>query len=80
MSIAALQIRVVPKRMLDKKEAAAHCGRPLKRFEVECPVHPVRFPNGDLRYDVNDLDAWIDSLKIGADNSDADAIIERLDA
>jgi hypothetical protein len=80
MSSATLQIRVLPKRMLDKKEAAHHCGRPQKRFEAECPVQPVRFPNGDIRYDVNDLNAWIDSLKIGADNADADAIIERLGA
>jgi hypothetical protein len=78
MSIAALQVRLVNKRMLDKRESAAHCGRPLKRFEVECPVAPVQFPNGDLRYDVKDLDAWIDSLKGGAADSDADAIIERL--
>ena len=80
MSVAALQIRVVPKRMLDRKEAAAHCGRSLKRFAVECPVQPIRFPNGDLRYDVNDLNAWIDSLKLGSVEGDADAIIGRLDA
>jgi hypothetical protein len=78
MSVAALQIRVVPKRMLDKKEAAAHCGRSLTRFLVECPVSPIQFPNGDLRYDVRDLDAWIDGLKAGAGDSSADAIIARL--
>jgi hypothetical protein len=80
MSTATLQIKVIPKRMLDKKEAAHHCGRPLKRFETECPAQPVRFSNGDIRYDVRDLDAWIDSLKAGAGDADSDAIIERLGA
>jgi hypothetical protein len=78
MSIAALQVRLVPKRMLDKREAAAYCGRSLNRFEAECPVQPLRFANGDLRYDVRELDAWLDSLKAGANDNDADAIIERL--
>jgi hypothetical protein len=29
---------------------------------------------------VRDLDAWLDSLKVGADNDDADAIIKKLGA
>jgi hypothetical protein len=45
MSVAALQIHLVPKRMLDKKEAAAYCGLSIKRFEAECPVQPIRFAN-----------------------------------
>ena len=77
MSVAALQIRIVPKRMLDRKEAAAYCGRSVKRFEAECPVAPIRFPNGDKRHDMRDLDAWLDSLKAGTDEG-ADAIIARL--
>jgi hypothetical protein len=64
--------------MLDKKEGAAHCGRSPTRFAIECPVQPVQFPNGDLRYDVRDLDAWIDSLKAGAPDTSADAIVARL--
>jgi hypothetical protein len=77
MSTATFQITLTPKRMLDEKEAARHCGRTLKRFKLECPVQPVRFPNGDIRYDVRDLDAWLDSLKAGAANDD-DAIVARL--
>jgi hypothetical protein len=42
-----------------------HCGRSVKRFEVECPCQPVRFPNGDVRYDVQDLDGWLNTLKAG---------------
>jgi hypothetical protein len=41
---------------LCQKEGAHHCGRSIRRFEVECPVRPIRFPNGDLRWDVQDLD------------------------
>ncbi len=64
MSTATVNLTVISKRMLSKREAAEHCGRSLKRFEAECPVAPVRFPNGDLRFDVrNDLDTWLDTLK-----------------
>jgi hypothetical protein len=79
MSTATFQITLTPKRMLSEAEASRHCGRGPKLFKLECPVQPVRFPNGDIRYDVRDLDAWLDSLKAGADN-DADAIIEKLGA
>jgi hypothetical protein len=77
MTSATLQLNVIPKRMLTKTEAAHHCGRSVKRFEAECGVSPVKFPNGDSRYDVQDLDKWIDGLKAGK-SSDADEIIARL--
>jgi len=77
LTSATLQLNIIPKRMLTKTEAAHHCGRPVKRFEVECHVSPVRFPNGDLRFDVHDLDAWLDRLKGGA-NLEANQIIDRL--
>jgi hypothetical protein len=80
MASAVLQINVIPKRMLTVKEAADRYGRSLARLKIECPVHPVRFPNGDVRYDVQDLDVWIDSLKAGAGDHDADAIVARLGA
>ena len=76
MPSATLQITVIPKRMLTEKEAAHHCGRPVTRFKAECPVGPVRFPNGDLRYDVQDIDVWLNSLKVGADTGDD--IVRRL--
>jgi hypothetical protein len=78
MSSATVQISFIPKRMLSKSEAAHHCGRPVARFLVECPCRPVRFQNGDLRYDVQDLDHWLNSLKAGADHGDADEIVARL--
>lgn len=78
MTQTTLNIAVIPKRMLTKAEAAAHCGRPVKRFEAECPVRPIQFGNGDIRYDIQDLDAWLDSLKSGHDDSDLVSIINRL--
>jgi hypothetical protein len=78
MGQAVLNLVMIPKRMLTKTEAASHCGRPVKRFEIECPVPPVRFPNGDERYDVHDLDEWLDSLKTGRENSDVASIIGKL--
>lgn len=78
MGQATLNVVVLQKRMLTKAEAAVHCGRAVKRFEIECPVKPIQFENGDLRYDVHDLDAWLDSLKAGHNAFDVDAAIERL--
>ena len=78
MAIATLNLNVLQKRMLTKSEAAEHCGRSAKRFEIECPVQSVRFANGDVRWDVRDLDAWIDSLKVGLIDRDSDAIVDKL--
>ena len=78
MTSAVVQFNIVPKRMLTKSEAAHHCGRSIKRFVAECPVRPTKFPNGDLRWDVQDLDAWLDNLKAGSVDSDAETIIARL--
>ncbi len=78
MAQTTLNIAVIPKRMLTKAEAAAHCGRPVKRFEIECPVRPIRFENGDIRYDIHDIDAWLDSLKSVHEESDVQSIVDRL--
>lgn len=77
MSQATLNLRVSPRRMLSPREAAEYCGRPAKRFQNECPVRPIAFPNGDNLYDMRDLDDWIDGLK-GGDSAAADDIVARL--
>jgi hypothetical protein len=76
MSVATFNLRIVPKRMLSKAEAAHHCGRSVKRFEIECPATPVEFQNGDRRWDVHDLDSWLDALKL--DPTDATDIVDKL--
>jgi hypothetical protein len=77
MTSATVQINVIPKRMLTEAESAHHCGRPVKRFKCECDVSPVCFPNGDKRWDVHDLDDWLDRMKANAP-TDADQIVSRL--
>jgi hypothetical protein len=37
---------------------------------------PIKFPNGDLRYDVIDLNKWLDKLKDNGE--DSEEIIKRL--
>lgn len=78
MATATLNLRVLSKRMLTREEAAHHCGRSAKQFERECPVKPVAFSNGDRRYDLRDLDAWLDTLSVDAAVTSADAILAKL--
>jgi hypothetical protein len=75
MSTATLNLSIMPKRMLSKREAAHYCGLPLRHFERICPVKPVSL--GDrLLWDIRDLDVWLDSLK--AEEQTMDAIVARL--
>lgn len=78
MSVANLNIRLVPRRMLTTSDAAAYCGLPVKRFPGVCGVAPVAMPSGERLYDMRDLDCWIDGLKGGAGDSDDD-ILGKLD-
>ncbi len=76
MASATLNLRVQASRLLTEADAAHYCGRPLKRFKAECSTAPIVMANGDIRYDIRDLDKWIDGLKAGS--SDDDEIIGRL--
>jgi predicted DNA-binding transcriptional regulator AlpA len=73
MAMATLNLSIVAKRMLSKAEAAHYCGMAVKRFETDCPVRPVQYPGGNMRWDTRDLDQWLDGLK---DNSDKDDTVE----
>lgn len=77
-SQATLNLRVLSKRMMTADEAAYHCGRTLQQFKAECPVAPIKFGTRDLRYDVRDLDTWIDSLKDVTAATSQDAYLARL--
>ncbi len=78
MGEAVINLVVIPKRMLTKTQAASHCGRLVKRLEIECPVRPVRFANGDERWDIQDLDEWLDSLKTEHEDVGLESIIRKL--
>ncbi|NKK57406.1 hypothetical protein GFM44_15965 [Rhizobium leguminosarum bv. viciae] len=63
--------------MLDLGEAAIYVGLPAKRFPASCGVAPIRMPDGKNKYDIKDLDRWIETIKGGTDDSD-DVILDRL--
>jgi hypothetical protein len=63
--------------MLTLREAGEYVGIPAKKLPVACSVRPVVMPDGSQRYDMHDLDAWLDSLKSGTSDSD-DEILEKL--
>jgi hypothetical protein len=77
MSAATFKIKVLPKRLAKKSEAANYCSLTLNRFEAMFPFKPVLMPGGEERIDLHDCDRWIDSLKAGNDD-DADAILAKL--
>jgi hypothetical protein len=64
-------------RMLTWKEAAAYCGLPISRFRILCSARPVHFTATIERWDIRDLDAWLDGLK-SAPADDVDTLLARL--
>lgn len=78
MAGATLNIRVVQPRLMSLKQAADYVGLPLKRFPAACPVPQIEMPGKVKVYDIRDLDAWVDQIKIGSVDPD-DAILALLD-
>jgi hypothetical protein len=76
MPTATVNLRVQPFRLFTKAEAASYCRLAPTKFGARCPVRPIRIADED-RWDVQDLDRWIDSLKAG-DTAAADDIVSRL--
>lgn len=72
MSTATLNIKVSPRRMLTAREAADYCGLPLKKFTHHCQVSPLQLPGEEIRFDMKDLDEWLDGMKSGLPNGDDD--------
>ena len=66
-------IKVAPRRMLTPREAADYCGIATKKLPVT-GIMPTSMPFGETRYDIKDLDAWLDGLKNNALDSDDDII------
>jgi hypothetical protein len=77
MADALLNIRVVQPRMMSIRQAADYVGLPLRRFPRICTVRPIAMPESEERYDIRDLDRWLDQIKAGNAETDA-AIIGRL--
>lgn len=72
-----------PRRLLNGKEAASYCGVSPSTFARVCDVRPVMLGRNNeslRRFDIHDLDAWIESKKVANQNepnSKAD-LIDRL--
>jgi hypothetical protein len=79
MTLTTLNLRVHPYRLLTKAEAAFYCRISLKKFAIQCPVKPIEVTARDFRWDVQDLDKWIDSLKSSNLDESADSIVARLE-
>lgn len=68
-------------RLLTKGQAAQYCGLCVSTFSGVCPVRPIALGEGPRmhRYDVRDIDKWIDSFKSGggAEKSVFEEMMER---
>lgn len=65
-------------RLVTLTQAAAYCGVSTPIMKGLCPVIPISLGAGKRldRFDVRDLDSWIDSMKANNDNaSTADALL-----
>lgn len=74
MTNTMLNIKVVQPRMMSMRQAADYIGIPLKRFTRICSVRPVALSDGDERYDIRDLDQWLDHLKAGHADPDNEIV------
>jgi hypothetical protein len=52
-------------RLLTRVQAAAYCGVSITTLTAVCPVKPIALGESKRleRYDICDLDDWIDSLR-----------------
>lgn len=69
MPSANFNVVYQPIRLLKTGEAAKYCGLALSKFKRECPASPIEFAQNQIRYDVQDLDKWIDGLKLETDEN-----------
>ncbi len=68
----------MPPRMLTKEQASAYCGVSTNTFASNCPVPPIAMGKGDRlwRYDIRELDRWIDGLRGTEERGERDWLAE----
>jgi hypothetical protein len=73
-------VRNLTPRLLTKGDAAAYCRMSFQTFQQVCPVSPIAFGKGKrlIRYDVRDVDEWLDRLRGDGAPSSADGWLGRL--
>jgi hypothetical protein len=74
MNTATLNTKSSPRRILTAREAADYCGLPHHKFSIICRVAPIQFHGVQIRYDMRDLDEWLDGLKSGNPTGEDDII------
>ena len=76
------RVRTIEPRLLDRSQAAAYCGISLAVFTARCPVRPLAMGHGKRleRYDIRDLDEWIDRLGTRSAASETVDWLEKMDA
>ncbi|WP_282608427.1 hypothetical protein [Pelagibius sp. Alg239-R121] len=79
MPHATFHVTYQPIRLLKASEAARYCGMALAKFKRECPYAPIQLAQNAIRYDIQDLDKWIDGLKLGEDESSDEYWLSKLD-
>lgn len=69
-------------RLLTKTQAARYCGLSPATFGGICPVKPIALGEGARmhRYDVRDIDRWIDGFKAPVQSSLARTLLDKLNA
>ena len=79
-SFAEGSVRNLTPRLLTKGDAVAYYRMSCPTFQQVCPVSPIAFGKGKrlIRYDVRDLDEWLDRLKENGAPSSADGWLGRL--
>lgn len=67
-------------RLLNKAQAATYCGMSIGSFSENCRVMPIRVQPGlrGLRYDIEDLNDWIERQKASPDVINPVELIEEL--
>lgn len=76
---AVVHINVSPKRLLNLQDAAGYVDYGTEKFKALCPVKPIEMPCGQLKFDIADLDTWIEIIKKKTAPS-AEDFLERLQA
>ena len=64
----ASRAAIITPRLLTRQQAASYCGVSVDTFNATCPVAAIAVGHGRRleRYDMVDLDEWIERMKRGA--------------
>lgn len=79
MAFQTMKVTTKPARLVTVREAADYCRLPQRKFEAQCPAKPIIFETGEKRYDLHDIDPWLDGLKADGMAHSQDEILGKLE-